>query len=394
MFRDKVQEKTSIIGTGAYSIGSASNAIAGWKTFRQQYADGAQVAFWAVNDDESVWEKVYGTLTYGPPDTLTRNLLLSSTGSLIDWQAGDVVYLYSAPIAEALAGRWDTVGNLFVPAGRKSYAAVGAANKTSVSTYAADAGGRFSFDNSAAARTYTLPALSSVSMGWNVEVYGLSQAYMLNIAPSGSDAVDFGSGGLALPVPGKVPVLIWSDGTQWRTDFDYSTDHILRTVTPNALSSVDFTDFPYWVNALSLTGSILLGSDDVSLVMQTYGADGVLDTGSTDYFYLINSQSETPTNTVTGSGAGNQSIILVLNADNTAGVPISLKLQMADIQIARRATVQFEALYINNGGPIGQVNRGWGQRVANEKITGLRLIASSGTIGNGAGSITLRGRAQ
>lgn len=394
MFRDKVQEKTTIIGTGSYSVGSASNAIAGWKTFRQQYADGAQVAFWAVNDDESVWEKVYGTLTYGPPDTLTRNLLLSSTGSLIDWQAGDVVYLYPSPISEAMEGRYDATGSLFVPAGRKAYTAVGAGNKTVSANTWADAGGRFSLDNSAAARSVTLPAISAVSVGFNVEVLGLSQAFGISIVPNGSDVIDYGSGGVALPLPGRVPVLIWSDGTQWRTDFDYSTDHILRTVTPNALSSVDFTDFPYWVNALSLTGSILLGSDNVSLVMQTYGADGVLDTGSTDYFYLINAQSETPTNTVTGSGAGNQSIILVLNADNTAGVPISLKLQMAEIQLARRATVQFELLYINNGGPIGQVNRGWGQRVANEKVTGLRLIASSGTIGNGAGSITLRGRAQ
>lgn len=106
MFGNKIQEKTTIVGTGPYSVGSASNVIPGWKTWRSnpKFTNGAKVVTWAVNDDESIWELTRGNITLGPPDSISRTYILSSTGTLIDWQPGDIVYLYSAPAVEALEG--------------------------------------------------------------------------------------------------------------------------------------------------------------------------------------------------------------------------------------------------------------------------------------------------
>ena len=227
MFANKVLQTITNTGTGAYQLNSTGTGA--WKTFRSQFATAAQVAYYAENADGTVWEYGYGTLTYGTPDQISRTYLLSSTGSLIDWTSGDgTVYVMSVPWAQAMEGRWDATAGMFAPAGRKPYTAVGAGNKT---VTAANAGGSFSLDTSAAARTVTLPAISAVTMGFNIEVRGLSTANGLTITPSGSDVIDHGSAGASLSVPGRYPLIIRSDGTQWRTDFDYSSVRVVKVQT-------------------------------------------------------------------------------------------------------------------------------------------------------------------
>lgn len=246
MFGDKVQEKATNVGTGSYSVGGASNLIPGWNTFGSKFTTvGQKVAVWAVIDDESRWEKVVCTVdSIGPPYVLERTEVLDSSdgGTLIDWGPTETVYLYSAPFSDAFEGRWDDAAEMFVSADRKPYTAVGAANKTSAATFADDIAGRFSFDNSGAARSFTLPAISSVGIGWWVEVFGLSFLNALNLVPTGSDAIDFGAGGGTLALTGRTPVKVWKDGTQWRTSLDYSAIRAIRvqafaaddTYTPHA----------------------------------------------------------------------------------------------------------------------------------------------------------------
>lgn len=238
MFGNKVLQAISNTGTGTYQLNSTG--VGAWKSWRSQFATGTQVFYFATREDGSVWEFGRGTLTYGTPDILTRTLVSSSTGALIDWVSGDgTVYVMSTPVAAALEGRWDSGNSFFVPAHRRSWAAVGAANKT---VALADAAGRFSFDNSAAARSVVLPAISTVPVGFNIEVRGLSAAYALTLTPNGSEVIDAAAGGASLTVPGRYPLLIASDGSQWRTDYDYSSMRAIRmqsftssgTYTPDA----------------------------------------------------------------------------------------------------------------------------------------------------------------
>ncbi len=383
MFRDKVQEKAStLIGIGAYSVGGASNVVPGWKTWRSQFADGAQVVTWAVNDDESIWEKTYGTLTYGPPDTISRNYLLSSTGSLISWTATDVIYLYSAPISEALEGRYDGTAGFFVPAGKKPYTAVGAANKTVSANAWADAGGRFSLDNSAADRSVILPPIANVGHGSNVEVFGLSQANFINIVPNGSEIVDYGTGGQTLPLPGKVPVLIWKDGTIWRTNFDYSALHTVQIKSPSAAASVDFTTLPYWARKARIRFNVIPATASAGPHIR-YSQSGTFNTGA-NYNWLHHTLETTPNHGVLGSTDQTSLALTHVGLSTTANQRVNGEIEIVDIQtVATHIFSTSKAYGFSDTGIVFKTESTGYFNATSALIDGVRLLMSSGNIANG-----------
>lgn len=215
MFANKTLQAITSVGTGAYQLNSTGTGS--WNTWRSQFATGAQVGYFAENTDGTIWEFGYGTLTHGTPDQITRTAIATSTGSIIDWASGDgTVYVMSVPWSQALEGRYDATAGMFVHAGRKPWTATGTSGKTVAAT---DAGGRFSFDTSAAARTVTLPAIADVPVGFNIELWGLSASYALILDPAGTDAIDSATGGANVALPGNCNTLLFSDGTQWRTVF-------------------------------------------------------------------------------------------------------------------------------------------------------------------------------
>lgn len=80
--------------TGTVSLGGA---LSGLKTLVTALGTGVVIRYAMFTATKNKWEKGYGTLTTGSPSTLTRTLIDSSTGSLIDWQPGDLP-IYIAPI--------------------------------------------------------------------------------------------------------------------------------------------------------------------------------------------------------------------------------------------------------------------------------------------------------
>lgn len=99
MFAERTMETGASSGTSVLTLGTS---VSGWKTWRSQLADATVVFYFAEISDGSIWEAGYGTLTYGSPDTITgRTLILSSTGSLVDF-ASATVYVMSVPNAAAL----------------------------------------------------------------------------------------------------------------------------------------------------------------------------------------------------------------------------------------------------------------------------------------------------
>jgi hypothetical protein len=259
MFADSVMESSSTTGTGTYTLVGAVGAS---RSFEQDFADGATIGYFVSNLDKTKWELCTGTLTYGPPRTLTRTVKKSSNaGAAIDWLVGDTYYIFSIASADALAGllrgnlattrpwwvpaggswldytlglavawvdklwsgtiniekgRVDLATGIYTPSPRRPYAAKGAAAYVVV---AADVARRFSFDTAAATRAMTLPAISAVDVGFLVGGLGLSASNGVVVTPVGTDIIDFGSASATLTVPGRVPFDIWSDGTQWRTNY-------------------------------------------------------------------------------------------------------------------------------------------------------------------------------
>ena len=284
MFGNKVLQAITNVGTGAFQLNTTGTGS--WNTWRSQFASGKQVAYYAENAAGTVWEYGYGVLTYGTPDQITRTVQGSSTGSIIDWASADgTVYVMSVPLAQALEGRWDATTGMFVSADRKSWVAVGAANKN---VSADDAGGRFSFDTSAAARNVLLPAISAVTMGFNIEVWGLSASNPLILDPAGTDAIDATAGGTNVALPGNCNAVIFSDGTQWRTLYrntptlGVQRGHIAGLTLSTAGSSTTFTIAAGQCTDKNVSDTMILAS----ALSKTTGAwaagsgNGSLDTGA------------------------------------------------------------------------------------------------------------------
>ena len=287
MFANKIGESSSTTGTGTFSMAGATGA---YRTWRTGFSTNTVVFYMASNAAGTIWEIGYGTFATGSPDTLTRNLLQSSTGSLISWVTTPY-YIFSIPTAEALAavvngglgtsrpawaptgfswwddaagiavnwirklyngtadvriGLYDAVKGLYFPDGRRPTTAVGAANKTIA---AADIGGFFTYNTTAAARTVTLPAGTTLLKdGFETEHLGLSTAFGLIFTPDAADVIDFGAAGATKAVVGQTPVKIRWDGAanQWRTNYvapPVPVSNVRQTVSAGPVTTAGLPDF-------------------------------------------------------------------------------------------------------------------------------------------------------
>ncbi len=103
-FQDWVVEVSSTTGTGAYALGGAP-AGTSYFTFRAKYGNGdPTVCYYVRNADRTKWEKnQLTTLTYGTPDSLSRNVVDSTNGgAAVSWVAGDLpLRIYVAPDSDA-----------------------------------------------------------------------------------------------------------------------------------------------------------------------------------------------------------------------------------------------------------------------------------------------------
>lgn len=430
-FANRIVETSSTTGTGTLSL---NGARAPYLTFRQGYADGnAKTPVLVLNSGRTKWElSRNSTLTYGTPDTLTRNVVLSNNSNAAwSWTADDLPLTVLVPTdaaalelaitgnagtsrhallrdgalwpdttngwsgrvpfklnpsgTECEAGAWEGSRGIWLPSRNTLVLANGAANLTITTNHA---GWLVSFDNSAAARTANLPALSSVPDGFPVGVYGLSQANFISLAPAGSDVIDFGSGGRALPLPGKCVVWIYADksGTaQWRTNFDYSVFHTIAIANPSNASTTDFTALPYWANDLRVDISLSPSNNDRQILMRAANSLGIFDSGPSDYAYNLLGFDTTNTSSfqsLTASGY----YLCYQNLTNSNNYNLRGLIQMNDIRNASQcsaAIVDTTGINAANNGTQLKL-QGW--RLKADIVTGLRFLA---TEGNHSGRIKL-----
>ena len=149
----------------------------------------------------------------------------------------------------------------------------------------------------------------------------------------------------------------------------------LSTVDASAASTVDFTSIPAGVNHLMLLAEGTVSSNGVSLNMRTYGADGVVDTGSSDYGQNLISNSGGGT---LGSTTATGSAINLAGDVGTGTVGFSCTLTSQNIQAATKTKFTWQ---MNTQGSINYSNtQGIAYRDEADRITGIRIYPTSGTV--------------
>ncbi len=94
---DNVWETSTTTGTVAYVLAGART---NYRAFGDVLANNEYVAYYARSADGASWERCWGQYSSGG-NSLTRNLIESSTGALINWAAG-TREIYIAPPAKSL----------------------------------------------------------------------------------------------------------------------------------------------------------------------------------------------------------------------------------------------------------------------------------------------------
>ena len=406
MFADSVMESSSTTGTGSYTL---VGAVGYSRTFAQDFANGDTVAYFVSNLAKTRWEFCTGTLTIGPPRTLTRTVRKSSNaGAAIDWQASDVYYIFSIASADVLSGliagnlgatrpwwvrtgsRWwdhaaglavswidrlatgaatnarigvyDAVKDAYFPDARRPWTTVGAGNKVIV---AADIGGIFTQNNAAADRTFTLPAHDAAGVGHGFKVGGLglsSGQYGVVLTPAAGDGIDGGADGATKRIPGGVRFDVeWDEpGDTWRVTF-LNTAQGWET-GDYRISSRATTSLPGWVKV-----------DDGTIGNAASGGTTRANADTADLFaHLWSTFSDAICPVSTGRG-------VTAAADFAAGKTIKLSAMLG------------RALVVAGAGS-GLTSRALGDKTGTETSTATTTLPVSGTaLGYGGDNSFVRG---
>lgn len=161
----------------------------------------------------------------------------------------------------------------------------------------------------------------------------------------------------------------------------------LGTQSPSGASTVDFEDIPAAVNHLMVMVELDPSVDGASISMRTYGADGVLDSGASDYYYIVHTATTAAVANVTA--ATTSSILLASDVDNASN-GFGARIEAANIQAATFTKFTYQTTYVNSNGTTGVHISGTGVRNETDRITGVRFLPSSGTV---TGRVTLFGSA-
>lgn len=158
---------------------------------------------------------------------------------------------------------------------------------------------------------------------------------------------------------------------------------VLSSQTVSGVAAITFEDIPAAVNHVRVIGNVTPATDGVDIGLQTYGADGVLDNGASDYSW--NGGVFTNATAVIADAATGTYIAVAGTVDNST-YGCSFDLSAGGIQRATRTQFGGWSRWLNSAG--STTNSFFVAGVRNEaaRISGLRIAPTSGNI---TGTVTL-----
>lgn len=155
--------------------------------------------------------------------------------------------------------------------------------------------------------------------------------------------------------------------------------------SPSGASTVDFTGIPSAVNNIRCVFELRPNTDNIAFGLRTYGADGNIDTGASDYAWWTLSFTTAAGTPTPLADTTDSSIAIGSGVDNgTTGFGGSFHAE--SIQTATYTKFCYETNYLENTGVSGVGVIGRGQRLEADRITGLRFFSNLGAF---TGGITL-----
>jgi hypothetical protein len=194
--------------------------------------------------------------------------------------------------------------------------------------------------------------------------------------PAGSDAIDAGAGSATKYVNTTYWFSIFWNGSAWETTVGPAV--MVKTGTFSAQANFAIQNIPSNVNALDVRFELVPSNNNVTLAVQTYGADGVLDTGGSDYSYW---EALASSGAAVSGGASTSSAFSPFGAlSNSAGVGASASFRGNNIQAASYTKFDFMSSYFDQAGVLGYAIEGAAWRNEADRITGLKATISAGTM--------------
>lgn len=250
----RVKMQSSTTGLSSFDLASSGSL---YRQLRDELASGDRVRYYAVSASD--FEEGWGVLTYGTPDTLSRDTIIrSSTGSKINWPAGTRdIFIDPLP------------GNAPVISQSGAYTVT-----------AQDLGAMIRFTGSSGA-TFSVGTAASMGDGFSFEIWNSGTADV-TFDPSGAETVN---GATTLVISPNRGAMIRCSGTAWfahptgtpsSASIVADTRNLIAayasastlTVTADEIVLKDSSNAVYLATAVSLTANIAAS-----------GANG-LDTGS------------------------------------------------------------------------------------------------------------------
>jgi hypothetical protein len=308
MFGEKIGEQCLTTGTGTFTLGGAFGAFRTWRT---AFPTGKKVPYLATNQTGSIWEIGWGTFTQGSPsDTLTRNLVASSTTTLINWSVTPY-YVVNVPVAFVLSfltsggtavtrpdwletggnwqkivdanswttgsvidylfdgsadiekGKYEALVDIYTPSPRKYWIDKAASNHNMAAT---DLGRVVCFDVSAGDRTLNMVAGAPLAHGFEMWVLGYgSVTNNVILDPAASEAIDHWPGGTNVSLPGNNLVkLTWdANKTQWRTTYNWNTGLRVSRRQTVSIGPISTAGLPTFLP--STNGALQISTTNVNL---------------------------------------------------------------------------------------------------------------------------------
>ncbi len=360
MLADRVLHTTTTTGTGSYDLVDPTDPL--YLSAVASVGSGSRFTY-AV-EFGGAWELCDGVVTAGSPATLTRNLIRSSTGALINWGAGTKT-IYS--LSQADLQRFGAVGA--VPT------AGGTANALTVTHLPPMRIRRVGMEVN-----FVLSATNTGNMTLNVDTLG-------NDPLRRADASEVPPG---LAYAGLQVKARW-DGTQWRAGPELNTGDMLLpgSGAVTAVAGVDIL-LPAQFNFFEFDLSLFLATDTAQIAIRTSTNGGSsFDSGGSDY--QIARAFHTTSTTWTADGPTLSFIPLNPGTDNDSASSVLVQGRIVPGGGGRHPLINSFAggVFDLGAGAYPGVALHNGRRVSTTRINAIRFFATGGTF---TGRISVRGR--